>query len=104
MLDLESTTLILVSFEISVTGLQEGHYYEFQVTSVSSEGHESRSDRIRLNLPSFLKVKAISTAVISGFAFLFIALIGVYFARKKWRHKDADKRVSKTPSKTASLL
>lgn len=74
------------------------------MTSVSSEGHETKSDRIRLNLPSFLKVKAISTAVISGVAFLFIALIGVYFARKKWRRRDTDRRASKTPSKAASLL
>lgn len=87
-----------------VTGLREGHYYEFQVTAVSIQSQESRSDRIRLNLPSFLKMKAISTAVISGIAFLFIALIGVYFARKKWRHKEVDRSVNKTQSKSGPLL
>lgn len=87
-----------------VTGLREGHYYEFQVTAVSNEGHESRSDRVHLNLPSFLKMKAISTAVISGIAFLFIALIGVYFARKKWRRKEQNRNDSKPSSKPGSLL
>lgn len=72
--------------------------------AVSNEGHESRSDRIRLNLPSFLKMKAISTAVISGLAFVFIALIGVYFARKKWQRREEDTTVDKSQSKSASLL
>ncbi|KYB28100.1 Protein turtle-like Protein [Tribolium castaneum] len=67
-----------------LTSLSEGVEYNIQVVAVSFDDQQSVSERITLLVPGYKKIRAVSTGIITGFAFLVVAFVGVYYARKKW--------------------
>lgn len=52
------------------------------------DGQETRTEKIPLNLPGYIKAKTVSTVIIASSAFIAVAIVGVYFARKKWRQSE----------------
>lgn len=73
-----------------VPALEDGYDYDFQVFAVSTDGQESPTEKITLNLPGYVKMKTVSTAVVAGFAFIAVAFVGIYFAKKKWHRHEKE--------------
>lgn len=72
--------------------MEEGYDYDIEVLAVSTDGQETRTEKMSLNLPGYAKTKTVSTAIIASSAFIAVAAIGVYFARKKWRRRQSSEK------------
>lgn len=71
-------------FKVVVSGLDDGKEYNIQVIAVSLDDQQSISEKITLVIPGYKRIRAVSTGIITGLAFLFAAFVAVYYARKRW--------------------
>lgn len=62
--------------------MSEGAEYEIEVVALSQDDQQSVSDRITVIFPGFKSIRAASTGIIVGLAFLGITFFVVYTIRK----------------------
>lgn len=74
--------LYILCFFSSVTNLSEGAEYEIEVVALSRDDQQSVSDRITVIFPGFKSIRAASTGIIIGLAFLGITFFVVYILRR----------------------
>ncbi|XP_018573358.1 protein borderless [Anoplophora glabripennis] len=67
-----------------ITNLSEGNEYDIQVIALSLDDQQAISDKVRAVFPGFKSIRAVSTGIIAGLAFLATAFIAVYYVKKKW--------------------
>ena len=76
--------LCLTHSWFSVTGLEEGQEYHFQVVSMSYNDYQLASNKISITVPSQKKMRAISLGLTSAVFFIAIVILIAYYIRKKW--------------------
>ncbi|RZC43153.1 turtle, partial [Asbolus verrucosus] len=69
---------------LEVTSLTEGNKYDIQIIAVSFDDQQSVSEKFTILIPGYKRIRAVSTGIITGLAFLVAAFVAVYYARKKW--------------------
>ncbi|KAF7270305.1 hypothetical protein GWI33_016706 [Rhynchophorus ferrugineus] len=67
-----------------IRNLLEGTEYDIQVLAISIDDQQAISEKIRALYPGFKSIRAISTGIIAGLAFLGVIFVAVYFVKKRF--------------------
>ncbi|KAJ8922838.1 hypothetical protein NQ315_007873 [Exocentrus adspersus] len=67
-----------------ITNLSEGNEYDIQVLALSLDDQQAITDKVRAVFPGYKSIRAVSTGIIAGLAFLGTAFVAVYYFKKKW--------------------
>lgn len=69
---------------VSVTELEEGKEYKFQVLAMSVSDYQSASEKVTLTVPAYRKIRAVSVGLITGIAFLGAVFGAICYIKKRW--------------------
>lgn len=75
---------IFQQIKLLVTDLSEGTEYNIQVIAVSMDDQQAISEKLTFQIPGYKKIKAVSTGIITGLAFLIAAFVAVFYAKRRW--------------------
>ncbi|XP_066245868.1 protein borderless isoform X2 [Euwallacea similis] len=67
-----------------IRNLSEGSEYDVQVLALSIDHQQAVSDKVRVLYPGFKSIRAVSTGIIGGLAFLGVVFLAVYLIRKRF--------------------
>lgn len=84
----------LINF-FSVTDLEDGKDYHFQVLAMAFNDYQSGSEIVSVTIPGSQNFKAIALGLLSAIGFVAALLVAVYYIRKKWyRNYQDNKKVN----------
>ncbi|XP_030745787.1 protein borderless [Sitophilus oryzae] len=73
-----------------IRNLIEGSEYDIQVLAISIDDQQAISEKIRTLYPGFKSIRAISTGIIAGLAFLGVIFVTVYFVKKRFFKRNPE--------------
>ncbi|CAH0560339.1 unnamed protein product [Brassicogethes aeneus] len=79
-----------------ITNLLEGNEYDIQVIALSLDDQQGVSEKVRAVFPGYKSIKAVSTGIIAGLAFLTAAFLTVLYIKRRKSRNDAASNYTKS--------